>query len=221
MRLMARARARIFGVPLTACRMNLLERMPKGSVCAEIGVYKGEFSAYILKVVRPKKLHLIDPWHYEMDPAYDRTWYGGRVGVNQSYMDTMYESVMRKFQKEIDAGVVVLHRGSSSDVLQTFPPDYFDWVYIDGNHSYDFVKSDIDLSLRAVKENGYIAGDDYHENGWWGDGVIRAVDEARNTCATQMVLDGQFILQKRSPRAETAAVESDWSKRVTTQRIYE
>lgn len=74
MRLISRVRNRVFGAPLTPCRMELLERMPKGSVCAEIGVYKVEFSEHILKVVRPAKLHLIDPWYYETDAAYERTW---------------------------------------------------------------------------------------------------------------------------------------------------
>lgn len=54
-------------------------------------------------------------------------------------MDSLYESVLRKFQKEIAAGIVVLHRGKSHDVLPAFPANYFDWVYIDGNHAYEAI----------------------------------------------------------------------------------
>ena len=43
-------------------RAYLLCRMPERSVCAEIGVHEGEFSAQILDTVDPEKLHLIDPW---------------------------------------------------------------------------------------------------------------------------------------------------------------
>ena len=47
----------------------LLKRLPKRSVCAEIGVYEGRFSELILRIARPRKLHLIDPWKYETDPS--------------------------------------------------------------------------------------------------------------------------------------------------------
>lgn len=35
---------------------------PTDSVGAEIGVFKGEFTAHILRRVQPKELHLIDAW---------------------------------------------------------------------------------------------------------------------------------------------------------------
>lgn len=55
----------------------VLRHVPRESTCAEIGVYKGEFSARILKVARPRRLHLIDPWHFEPSPEYAQSWYGG------------------------------------------------------------------------------------------------------------------------------------------------
>ena len=191
-----RIRKRLFGSPLSKSRAELLQQMPKGSVCAEVGVYKGDFSEHILRTVRPSKLHLIDPWHYETSTAYSRTWYGGKIGVSQGHMDAMYRAVLSKFRREIAAGIVVVHRASSADVLPAFPLEYFDWLYIDGNHSYDFVRADLELGMRVLKPGGFLAGDDYHDKGWWEDGVIRAVDEMRETCRTRMIWDGQFILQK-------------------------
>lgn len=69
-------------------RRILLAKMPKNSVCAEIGVYKGEFSQQILSLVKPKKLHLIDPWKYESNEVYKDTSYGGLAG-SQQVMDTL------------------------------------------------------------------------------------------------------------------------------------
>ena len=47
-----------------------------------------------------------------------------------------------------------------------------DFVYIDGDHSYEGAKSDIELYYSKVKQNGLIAGHDY-EN----EDIIKAVKE--------------------------------------------
>src|SRR5689334_12291037 len=59
-------------------RVFLLKMLPARSVGAEIGVHKGDFSAQILRTVRPHTLHLIDPWQYEPSEAYEQAWYGGK-----------------------------------------------------------------------------------------------------------------------------------------------
>lgn len=55
----------------------LLELMPKGSICVEMGVHKGNFSKMISKIVNPNVLHLIDPWKYETGESYKFACYGG------------------------------------------------------------------------------------------------------------------------------------------------
>jgi len=51
-------------------------------------------------------------------------------------------------------------RGQSENILRFFKDDLFNVVFIDADHTYDFVKKDIIESLRLVKENGIICGDD-------------------------------------------------------------
>lgn len=55
-----------------------------------------------------------------------------------------------------------------------FTDGYFDVVYIDASHEYEFVKKDILAWLPKVKVGGLLCGDDYHPT--WS-GVIEAVDE--------------------------------------------
>jgi len=71
-------------------------------------------------------------------------------------------------------------------------------VYIDGNHLYEFVKSDLELYYHKVRSGGYIAGDDYEIGGWWKSGVKLAVDEFVKNRAVEVVdiRDRQFILRK-------------------------
>ena len=61
-------------------REQLLEAMPRHAICAEIGVWEGDFSQRILDRTQPAKLHLIDPWRYEQDVAYKDSLYGGQIG---------------------------------------------------------------------------------------------------------------------------------------------
>jgi hypothetical protein len=166
-------------------------------VCAELGVYKGDFSEQILER-RPKKLHLIDPWKFETDKAYSASWYGGSVGESQARMDAIYDSVIARFDPGARSGIVQVHRSSSSTCSSQFPDNYFDWIYIDGNHQYEFVKQDLDLYLPKVKPHGLIAGDDYGIPGWWQDGVTKAVDEviANGWCEQVLIENHQFLLKR-------------------------
>ncbi|MBO1351894.1 MAG: class I SAM-dependent methyltransferase [Hormoscilla sp. GUM202] len=174
--------------------------MPQRSVCAEIGVDKGEFSQKIIDRVQPTKLHTIDPWKYEEGETYQRSRYGGKRGENQVNMDRRYEAVVERFRSQIESDRVIIHRGYSHEVCSEFQSNYFDWIYIDGNHLYEFVKQDLELYYRTVKEGGLITGDDYRDGGWWQGGVKKAVDEfvAKGFVEAIEIKGGQFILKKKS-----------------------
>ena len=58
-------------------RRFLLSRLPQNSVGCELGVWKGDFSEEILRMVKPGKLYLIDPWSYQ--PEFSHEWYGGTI----------------------------------------------------------------------------------------------------------------------------------------------
>lgn len=178
-------------------RRFLLDLMPKSSVCAEIGVHTGRFSAKILAVVQPRELHLIDPWQHETSEQFQSALYGGRADSGQQEMDARYHEVLAQFKGDIDSGRVKVHRGYSGDVLGGFPDRYFDWVYIDGNHLYEFVMQDLELALIKTRVGGYITGDDYGLEGWWEGGVERAVDEFSRSRPVERVAirNNQFVLK--------------------------
>ncbi|NJN21723.1 MAG: class I SAM-dependent methyltransferase [Leptolyngbya sp. RL_3_1] len=179
-------------------RKFLLEMLPRQSVGAEIGVHMGDFSQNIIEAISPRELHLIDPWEYQASSVYETAWYGGGAKGGQTEMDERYSSILSRFNKNIHAEQVTVHRGYSTDILQQFPDQYFDWVYIDGNHLYEYVKKDLELSFQKVKPGGYITGDDYTEGHWWKGGVKKAVDECAANQSVQLVeiRNGQFIFRK-------------------------
>lgn len=182
-------------------RRFLLEALPTSSIGVEIGVHQGDFSRAILDVVSPSHLHLIDPWKYEASPTYQQALYGGRAQNGQEEMDVRYSEVLTRFDREIRSGQVTVHRGQSVEILNELPDESLDWVYIDGNHLYEFVAEDLELSLRKVKAGGLVTGDDYADGGWWDGGVKRAVDELAASGSARLVLirNGQYIFEKPSP----------------------
>ena len=182
-------------------RVRLLERLPRGAVCAEIGVWKGDFSERILEVLRPARLHLIDPWHAVAGESYEEAWYGGKLADGQAAMDAIYASVLERFERERRAGVVEVHRLPSREAAERFGDGELDFVYIDGNHRYEFVRADLEAYAPKVRPGGFLAGDDYGVTGWWEDGVTRAVDEfARSGRASVVSLeDRQFLLRLPGP----------------------
>jgi hypothetical protein len=183
-------------------RARLLHTVPKHAVCAEIGVWKGHFSAEILRVVEPRKLHLIDPWAYQEE--YGRALFGGGLAGSQAFMDDVYDHVIARFRNEIESGTVEVHREFSAEAAAQFPDGYFDFVYVDGNHVYEYVRQDLISYLPKLKIGGLLAGDDYHDHGWFEGGVKRAVDEFVSTAAVELVRIGgkQFLLKRTSRRAQ-------------------
>jgi hypothetical protein len=178
-------------------RARLLDALPTGGAGAEIGVWKGDFSARILEVVRPSRLHLIDPWQAIPAEAYKGARYGGKLTDGQAEMDELHDAVLRRFERERRAGVVDVHRLPSVDAAARLPDGELDFVYIDGNHRYEFVKADLEAYAPKLRPGGLLAGDDYGVAGWWEDGVTRAVDEfvASGAATVVSLEDGQFLLR--------------------------
>lgn len=118
-------------------RIKMLDLIPKGGVCAEIGILNGDYSRYILDIVKPQNLHLID-----IDPK-------------------SIKVARKRFEDEIEQNLVEVHRKDSSDYLSAMPKETFDWIYIDGDHSYEGVKKDLEAAHSAIKPDGLISLNDY------------------------------------------------------------
>ena len=143
-------------------RKALLSRMKKGCEVAEIGVNRGDFSELILKIAEPEQLHLIDVWNSVMYPK------------------NLSKEVEERFRKPVDSGKVQIHCKLSTEAADDFEDGYFDWIYLDANHSYDSVRGELLKYAPKIKHNGIIAGHDYTQ-GHWEElcryGVVEAVHE--------------------------------------------
>ena len=143
-------------------RIKMLEMMPKHGRCAEIGVWNGGLSGVILEVTQPVELVLIDPWDL-LSGQGEEEW-THKKHKNNEFMRGMFDNVSENYAHLPN---ISIRKGFSADVLASYPDDYFDWLYIDGNHLYEFVRQDIEVSFKKVRPGGIIAGDDYF---WKKDG---------------------------------------------------
>lgn len=140
-------------------RERMLSALPQESTIAEIGTQYGEFAEKITLATYPKKFHIID------------------IDLSLLYSNTEKRAAVKA---GLDSGSIELHEGDSSTVIATFPDNYFDWIYIDGDHSYEGVKRDIEKAYPKVKENGLLVFNDYTH---WSPfemipyGIPRAVNE--------------------------------------------
>jgi hypothetical protein len=182
-----------------SARDTILANIPKGGAGAQIGVWKGDFSVEILRNVRPTLLHLIDPWKCADDDVHLNAFYGAK-NMTQETMDEARKGVFMRVEQGIKAGIVKIHPAPSAEVLQTFPDASLDFIYVDGDHTYESCLADLRASLRVVKKGGLICGNDYALGRWWGDGVVRALHTFAKDSSViiELVLGSQYAVRKIS-----------------------
>lgn len=126
---------------LVSCnRETLLELLCQQAIVAEVGTQYGEFAERIVSVTQPQKLHIID--------------------IDLSLLEANLQH-RENLSRGLENGSVVLHKGDSSTTIDTFPDSYFDWIYIDGDHSYEGVRKDIEKAYPKVKSDGLLIFNDY------------------------------------------------------------
>ena len=109
------------------------------------------------------KLFCIDPWcDYDEYPEY------------KDKQEETYATFQKNIQDNDLSSKVTVMRGFSNNELLKLPDNYFDIIYVDGNHEPEFVLEDAVLSFRKLKVGGYMIFDDY---GWGGpDLTKRGID---------------------------------------------
>ncbi len=118
----------------------------------EIGVSGGLNSKYILDNLNIKRLYLVDPYDDYVDNSNEYK----DVKVSKDFLSKMNKIAkrrLRKYEKKIS-----WIKKYSNDALNIVP--MVDYIYIDGNHSYEYVLDDCKNYWQKVKNGGILAGHD-------------------------------------------------------------
>lgn len=168
-------------------------------VGVEVGVWRGAMSAELLRAAPSLVLHMVDSWAApENQPeAYRAT---------DDFHATMTEDAQLADMRRAVAAVrewssrARIRRCSSLEAAAAWTPGTADFVFLDGDHSYEGVAADIEAWHRAVKPGGWLCGHDYHEakNVRKNFGVCRAVDEAaeRHGWSVEFGQDDTWFVQR-------------------------
>ena len=80
--------------------------------------------------------------------------------------------LLKKFNKSVN-----LYKGYSKNILNKINLKEIDFVFLDGGHSYETVKEDLDILRSKLNKNSIILCDDYNILKY---GVKKAVDEIKD-----------------------------------------
>jgi hypothetical protein len=141
---------------------------------AEIGVHRGQMSSRLFRLFPNLKLYMIDIWS---DEAYPDDSPDSASEKGKTKYKTMWQENKAAAEKAVEGKNAVVIRADSLKAADDFQSKYFDFVFIDADHSYEAVKADIQAWEPKVKKGGFICGHDYEVKQTRKFGVRKAVDE--------------------------------------------
>jgi len=143
-------------------------------IAVEVGVWRGDYSQQIIQQINPTEFYGVDPYTIRSDyiDKPDPVEF-----ANQQNLNNLYIGVAGRYATWQCA---TLLRKTGTEAAQQFHDNSIDFVYIDGDHTYDFVSGDITAWWPKIRKGGILSGHDYTSgNPQKGHvyGVIEAVNE--------------------------------------------
>ncbi len=127
----------------------------------EVGVAGGCYSNYLLTNSKLSRLFSVDPWNKPEDKSIPY------LADPNLYLETVKVLLPHGLR-------TIILRMYSLDAAKFFADESLDFVYIDANHGYKWIKEDIEAWFPKVKKGGLFCGHDYSYGIF---DVKRAVDE--------------------------------------------
>jgi len=157
-----------------------LSKLTSKQIGVEVGTFQGDFSKEILENTS-LKLYMVDVWRSLGNEYNDAS--------NHKYYQTAYADTMNNIKGYEDRAVMI--RSNSRQAVELFNDESLDFVFIDANHAYDFVKEDIELWYPKVKKGGIFAGHDYMDLEWYQD--LHFLPNGKDKYIYTNTFDGNYI----------------------------
>jgi len=150
----------------------------------EVGVMKGLNALAMFESIPNLELILVDPY---MQYEYRKFRRRNRWKWHQPTMDKVRVGAVRLLSKKN----VIWIMTTSVLAAPCIKDESLDFVYIDGNHAYDFITQDLQLWYPKIKDGGMFSGHDYG---------IRSVQQAVDLFAKHHSMIVRYTDPKREKR---------------------
>lgn len=145
-------------LPLLLKELNML------GDAVEVGCAEGNFSADLLRNGIPK-LFMVDVWDHVPKVK-------GDANSSKYWHEQNFQRAKQQVKPFGDRAVIL--RGFSVDMANKVPDDSLTLVYLDADHSWEGVMSDLHAWFPKLKKGGIVAGHDYLASEY---GVKQAVED--------------------------------------------
>ncbi len=160
----------VSGARLYYDREDFLKDSSKINNYLEIGVLAGDYTDLVIKHLQPSKLDLMDPydqpdWNQMPNPRFNKE-------SNYDYVKNKYSNL---------AGTNVIKKAfRSSDPDMREIDNQYDYIYIDADHSEEFMSEVLEFSKSHINVNGIIGINDYMIFDHFNDeyyGIVQATNK--------------------------------------------
>jgi len=175
---------------------NIRQEFTDIDTAIEIGTWRGEYAIKMINTLKPNNFFAVDP--YRIFPGMVSA--PGNEYNSQDALDKLSKTVTELL--ESNGGKLI--RTVSAEACKQFDDNSVDVVYVDGDHTYEGVKTDIECWWPKVKPGHILCGDDYVESKTgkgFPYGVIKAVQEfaQNNNLDVDVYVQGQRQWLIRKP----------------------
>ena len=132
---------------------TLKEQLGNVNIAVEVGVWRGDYSRSIIKNLQPSVFYGVDP--YEIYEGYT-----DKPNViefqDQANLDKLHARVTKTFNtfnNKLGHTNSILVRELGTNYASQHPDQSLDFVYLDSDHKYQSVKSEIEAWYPKVKDN--------------------------------------------------------------------
>jgi len=125
---------------------------------AEVGVYRGEFAAAVVREGGGlTRYYMIDPWRHLDD------W-----NKPANHQDSVLSEFMEEAKVKTDfaASKRVILRGKTTEVVDQMADGELDLAYIDADHTLKGIAIDLIRMYPKVRDGGLVGGDDFTRSIW-------------------------------------------------------
>jgi hypothetical protein len=150
------------GINLRWSLQEAKKRLDKVDKIIEIGVSFGNNAWKMCRLFNPKDIYLVDPYTAVPENVFNNHTVGSSdVPMNFAMVLLSRFPCNKNFIRE-----------TSEVAVKRFDDNSIDFIYVDGDHSYEGCLKDIELYYPKLRKGGIMAGDDLHK-----DGVRPAVEK--------------------------------------------